>query len=79
MVDNWFMRPKPSSCLLEKFTAERRELGHQEMGVKDHLRMCPSSQRVCMKGISQFRLPTGDKGQGHGQVIFAHSGLEIGK
>jgi hypothetical protein len=32
-----------------------------------------------MKGFSQFRPLVGDKGQGQGQVIFAHGGLEIGK
>ena len=32
-----------------------------------------------MKGFSKSRSLTGDKGHGHGQVVFTHSGLEIGK
>jgi hypothetical protein len=32
-----------------------------------------------MKGFSQFRPLAGDKGHGHGQIIFAHGRLEIGQ
>lgn len=32
-----------------------------------------------MKGFSQFRPLAGDKGHGHGQIIFPHGGLEIGE
>jgi hypothetical protein len=32
-----------------------------------------------MKAFSQFRLLVGEKGQGFGQIILTHSGLEIGQ
>jgi hypothetical protein len=47
--------------------------------VKTPLMVCVEPQRVCMKGYSQFGPLAGNKGHGHGQVIFAHGGLEIGK
>ena len=32
-----------------------------------------------MKGFSKFWMLSGDKGHSHGQVVFTHRGLEIGK
>ena len=41
------------------------------------IRRNAGSQRVCMKGFSQFGVSVGDKGHGLSEVVLAQGGLEV--
>ena len=66
---------------MRKFCSESEpaSLSARASDFKDGFGAAWMLQRVCMKRFSQSRVLMGYKSHSHGQVVFAHGGLEIGQ
>ena len=72
--------PPDVQVILEKVRVTIRNAAPAaEEAIKYRLATFVLHQRVCMKGISQFRSLACDEGHCPDQIVFAHGGLEIGE